>query len=49
MSAVPEDAINVTAPDGNEFIVEIWTPSWSEGTNIWDSLAYALWSLVSPG
>lgn len=49
MSAVPDDAINVTAPDGNEFVVEIWKPSWSEGIDIWDSLAYALWSLVSPG
>ena len=49
MSAVPEDAINATAPDGNEFIVEIWKPSWGEGIDFWDSLAYALWSVVSPG
>lgn len=49
MSGVPDDAINVTAPDGNEFIVEIWKPSWSHGIDIWDSLAFALWSLVSPG
>jgi hypothetical protein len=49
MNAVPDDAINVTAPDGKEFIVEIWKPSWSEGIDIWDSLAYGLWSLVSPG
>lgn len=43
------DAINVTAPDGSEFIVEMWRPSWSEGMDFWDSLAYGLWSLVSPG
>jgi hypothetical protein len=49
MSAVQDDAINLTTPDGDEFIVEIWKPSWSEGIDIWDSLAYALWSLVSPG
>ena len=49
MCAVPDDAIHVTAPDGNEFVVEIWKPTWREGIDIWDSLAYALWSLVSPG
>lgn len=46
---MPDDAISVTTPDGDEFVVEIWKPSWSEGIDFWDSLAYALWSLVSPG
>ena len=49
MSAMPDDSIHVTAPDGNEFVVEIWKQSWSEGIDIWDSLAYALWSFVSSG
>ena len=49
MSAVKDDAIIVTAPDGNEFVVEIWKPSWSDGMDVWDSIGYAVWSLVSPG
>lgn len=49
MGTVSNDASIVETPDGNQFVVEIWKPSWGEGVDFWDSLALAAWSLVSPG
>lgn len=44
-----EHSVIVTTPDGDEFVVEAWKPSFWDGVGLLDSLALGLWSLLSPG
>lgn len=43
------DARIVKAPDGREFVVEMWAPQVSEAGGLSDGLLLLGWSLIKPG
>lgn len=46
---VTQDARIVKAPDGREFVVEMWKPSLGHAWGLWDGLLLTCWSVVKPG
>ena len=44
-----QDARIVKTPDGREFVVEMWKPSFDHAWGLWDGLLLLCWSLIKPG
>ena len=39
----------VATPEGDEFVVEAWKPSWDHGIGLIDAMAMGFLCLISPG